>query len=107
MKLSGGMVIRALIEARLFGKRLLTLEADVTVLPAQSDGLLGANSLTPDGPFGVAPGESSVAADPAAGSLGRIKAAPGGTAHGERLARASRSLEQAAEELGRAREAMP
>lgn len=35
VKLSQGMAIRAAIEARLLGKRLLTLNADITILPAQ------------------------------------------------------------------------
>lgn len=35
MKLSRGMAIGAVIEARLLGRRLLTLNADITVLPAE------------------------------------------------------------------------
>lgn len=35
VRLSQGMAIRAAVEARLFGKRLLTLNADITVLPAE------------------------------------------------------------------------
>jgi hypothetical protein len=101
MKLSSGMMIRALIEARLFGKRLLTLEADVAVLPAKSEApsteairLDGANGNGGSGPALL---ESTI--DPA--SL------PAGGAHRERLARAAKSLEQGAEELRRARDAMP
>ena len=37
MRLSHGMFIRAVIEARLLGRRLLTLNADVEILPAESD----------------------------------------------------------------------
>ncbi len=37
MRLSRGMVIRAVIEARLLGKKLLTLDADIAILPAESE----------------------------------------------------------------------
>ncbi len=36
MRLSRGMVIRAAIEARLLGRRLLTLDADIAILPAET-----------------------------------------------------------------------
>lgn len=34
LRLSSGMVIRAVIEARLLGRKLLTLDADIAILPA-------------------------------------------------------------------------
>lgn len=37
MKLSRGMVVRAVIEARLLGRKLLTLDADIAILPAERD----------------------------------------------------------------------
>lgn len=37
MRLSRGMVIRAAIEARLLGRKLLTLDADIAILPAETD----------------------------------------------------------------------
>jgi hypothetical protein len=103
MKLSSGMMIRALIEARLFGKRLLTLEADVAVLPARSEAP-GTEAIRLDGANGNGNGGSGPALlestiDPAT--------LPAGGAHRERLARAAKSLEQGAQELRRARDAMP
>jgi hypothetical protein len=104
LKLSGGMVIGALIEARLFGKRLLTLEADVTVLPAGSDEAGG----RPAAASARWPSSRAAGYGRVAGGLGSLRsAADHGAAHDERLARTARSLEQAAGELARARSAMP
>lgn len=48
VKLSRGMAIRAAIEARILGKRLLTLNADITVLPAEDAGRSRHRPASPD-----------------------------------------------------------
>jgi hypothetical protein len=104
MKLSGGMVIGALIEARLFGKRLLTLEADVTVLPAESAAGPG-TVRSPGKRLAAYPGAHGLRAGGLAGPGGGDGSRGG--AHEDRLTRAADSLKQAAEDLARARSAMP
>lgn len=78
------MAIGAAIEARLLGKRLLTLNADITVLPAE-DRFLG-------------PGRRGV---PAAIS------GNGGPRNGDGLAEAARLLDAGAKDLEEARRQMP
>ncbi len=93
LRLSRGMAIRAAIEARVFGKRLLTLDADITVLPAEERGTRGAAVSTPrvrelpSGPARPVPRDSN-------GSVGD-------------LAAAARALESGAADLKAARERMP
>ena len=76
-RLSRGMVIRAVIEARLLGRKLLTLDADVAILPAK----------TPDRPALPRPVRN-----------GRP---------GDGLLEAERTLESGAAELEAARAQMP
>lgn len=88
MRLSRGMLIQAVIEARLLGKRLLTLNAEIMVLPAEGSG--GRE------PRGAAPphrGESP--------GRGRVNST------GRGLAAAARSLEAGSDELRVARDALP
>ena len=46
-KLSQGMAIRAAIEARLLGKRLLTLNANITILPTAGDARTRSRPMPP------------------------------------------------------------
>jgi len=37
LRLANGMIVRAAIEARLLGRKLLTLDADIAILPAERE----------------------------------------------------------------------
>ena len=88
-RLTDGMAIGASIRARLFGLRLLHLDADVTILPASSR-----SGGTVRGPRG----RPSASRPSTANGNGRI---------GAGLADATRVLEASASELDEARETMP
>jgi hypothetical protein len=130
-KLSRGMAIRALVEARLLGKRLLTLEADIAVLPTDSRAAAGGETVGRGSARGDSARGDSARGDSARGDSARGDSARGvsvGDGHsgtllmqpraagapatlngspGDGLTRAARSLEHAAAELRSAREAMP
>jgi hypothetical protein len=109
------MAIRALVEARLLGKRLLTLEADIAVLPTDSRAAGGGESVGRGSARGDSARGDSARGDSArdehygtllmqpraAGAPATLNGSPG-----DGLTRAARSLEHAAAELRSAREAM-
>ncbi|MDQ2700115.1 MAG: hypothetical protein M3Y23_02170 [Actinomycetota bacterium] len=87
MRLSRGMAIRAVIEARLLGRKLLTLDADIAILPAGTE----------------AADETSQVRQ--ARQPRRIEM--NGAVNGNSLVEAAKSLEAGAADLEAARKQMP
>lgn len=99
--LSRGMVVDALIEARLLGLRLLTLKAGITILPAAEGGAVPRIRVRPErSDSGLAAG--STATQQRRAPLRRTNGDASGL-----LAEAARSLESSVTELQRARAQAP